>query len=180
IAGIEISSSEKIEVKLPGRTAEMVAFGEQAVITDVLNNFMQQFEVAPSDSKVASYAQGLYGYTSYDAIRFFETIPGAVFPVDERAIPLMRYRLYQYVIAVNHFRDELFICENEIAGLESEKDALISLIRGRDVPVYPFSADGAESSNMSDEDYRNMVQQGIAHCYRGDVFQIVLSRRFQQ
>ncbi|MCH5720610.1 hypothetical protein [Niabella hibiscisoli] len=74
----------------------------------------------------------------------------------------MRYRLYQYVIAINHFRDELFICENEIAGIDSDKAALISLIRGKDVPVYPFSTNGGESSNMSDDNYRNMVKQGIA------------------
>jgi anthranilate synthase component 1 len=180
IAGIEISSAEKVEIKLPGQTAEAFPFREGASITDVLNGFMQRFNVEPSASKVAPYAQGLYGYTSYDAIRFFETIPGAVFRANEEAIPLMRYRLYQYVIAINHFRDELFICENEIEGIDSDKEALMSLIRGKDVPVYPFNATGEESSNMTDEDYRNMVQKGIAHCYRGDVFQIVLSRRFQQ
>lgn len=180
IAGIEISSAGKVEIKLPGQTAEAFPFGEGTSITDVLNGFMQRFNVEASANKVAPYAQGLYGYTSYDAIRFFETIPGAVFKTDEEAIPLMRYRLYQYVIAINHFRDELFICENEIDGIDSDKDALMSLIRGKDVPVYPFNTTGEESSNMTDEDYRNMVQQGIAHCYRGDVFQIVLSRRFQQ
>ncbi len=180
IGGIEISSAEKMEIKLPGQTAAVFPFQQQSSITDVLNGFMQRFDVAPSAHKVAAYAQGLYGYTSYDAIRFFETIPGATFELDEEAIPLMRYRLYQYVIAINHFRDELFICENEIAGIESDKAALMSLIRGKDVPVYPFETNGGESSNMSDDDYRNMVQQGIAHCYRGDVFQIVLSRRFQQ
>jgi len=180
IGGIEISSSEKMEIKLPGHTAETFPFQAGDSITDVLNGFMQRFDIEASTHKVAAYAQGLYGYTSYDAIRFFETIPGAVFQVDEDAIPLMRYRLYQYVVAINHFRDELFICENEITGIESDKAALISLIRGKDVPVYPFSTNGGETSNMSDDDYRNMVQQGIAHCYRGDVFQIVLSRRFQQ
>ncbi|MCH5597113.1 anthranilate synthase component I family protein [Niabella ginsengisoli] len=180
IAGIEISSGEKIEKKLPGQTAEVLPFSKDQSIIETLNSFMQQFDIQPSSNKVAAFAQGLYGYTSYDAIRFFETIPGAVFEVDENAIPLMRYRLYQYVIAINHFKDELFICENEIEGIDSDKDALISLIRGRDVPVYPFNTSGNESSNMTDDDYRSMVQKGIAHCFRGDVFQIVLSRRFQQ
>lgn len=180
IAGIEISSAERIEIKLPGQTAEEVPFNKGAAITDVLNGFMQRFDVEAAAHKVAAYAQGLYGYTSYDAIRFFETIPGATFKVNEEAIPLMRYRLYQYVIAINHFRDELFICENEIEGVPSDKETLLSLIRGKDVPVYPFTATGSERSNMTDEDYRKMVQQGIAHCFRGDVFQIVVSRRFQQ
>ena len=33
---------------------------------------------------------------------------------------------------------------------------------------------------MTDDDYRQMVQKGIQSCYRGDVFQIVLSRKFNQ
>jgi len=92
----------------------------------------------------------------------------------------MRYRLYQYVIAFNHFKDELFICENRVGEMESERTLLESLIRSRDVPVYPFQVKGSESSNMTDEEYRQMVKSGISSCMRGDVFQIVLSRRFQQ
>jgi anthranilate synthase component 1 len=96
------------------------------------------------------------------------------------AIPLIRYRLYQYVIAINHFRDELFICENRIEGIDSDSKVIESLISSKDVPVYPFHTKGEETSNMSDEDYKEMVKKGIAGCLRGDVFQIVLSRRFRQ
>ena len=92
----------------------------------------------------------------------------------------MRYRLYQYVIAINHFKDELFICENSITGIESELAVVETLIRSKDVPVYPFKTKGEESSNMTDDEYIEMVEKGIASCHRGDVFQIVLSRRFQQ
>jgi anthranilate synthase component 1 len=92
----------------------------------------------------------------------------------------MRYRLYQYVIAVNHFKDELYICENRIAGLESDIAGVESLIKSKDVPVYPFSMKGEETSNLRDEEYIDIVKRGIKSCHRGDVFQIVLSRRFQQ
>lgn len=180
VAGIEIGADNKIEFKLPGGTPETMQLKGDEPISDVLNNFMRRFEVEGEASKVATFAQGLYGYTSYDAIKFFETIPGAVFQSDPDAIPLMRYRLYQYVIAINHFKDELFLCENEIPGIQSEKDIVLSLIRGRDVPVYPFKAVGEERSNMSDSDFIEIVKKCIAHCYRGDVFQIVPSRRFQQ
>ena len=95
-------------------------------------------------------------------------------------IPVARYRLYQYVIAINHFKDELFICENKIGGLESEVACIESMLKSKDVPVYPFKTVNGENSNMQDEDYIEMVKKGIASCYRGDVFQIVLSRRFQQ
>ncbi|HOZ85331.1 MAG TPA: anthranilate synthase component I family protein [Niabella sp.] len=180
IAGIEMNADEKIELKYPGQIAETIEQINGQQIVEILDNFMKQFEVVPSKYKEALYAQGLYGYTSYDAIRFFETIPSTKFKKEEGAIPLLRYRLYQYIIAINHFKDELYICDNEIEGIKSERELLLSLIRGKDVPVYPFNKSGEESSNMTDEHYREMVRQGIAHCYRGDVFQIVLSRRFQQ
>ncbi len=180
IGGVEITAGDTIDLKLPGQTAKQIELNKNQKVADVLHNFMQQFEVAPNTEKEASYAQGLFGYTTYDAIRFFETIPAAHFKNTANDIPLMRYRLYQYVICINHFKDELFICENHIEGTRSEADVLVSLIRGKDVPVYPFKAIGSESSNITDEDYRQMVAQGVVHCHRGDVFQIVLSRQFTQ
>ena len=92
----------------------------------------------------------------------------------------MRYRLYQYVIAINHFKDELYLCENVIPGIESDVQVVESLIKSKDVPTYPFAIKGGETSNITNEAYVEMVKKGIQSCFRGDVFQIVLSRRFQQ
>jgi anthranilate synthase component 1 len=92
----------------------------------------------------------------------------------------MRYRLYQYVIAIDHFRDELYLLENHIPGIEGDKHLIENIICGRDLPQFPFASTGEERSNLTDEEYIDMVKKGIAHCYRGDVFQIVLSRRFEQ
>lgn len=178
ICGIEVMDQQRVEVKYPGKTAEVLTLTDEK-ISDVLNNFLTQFNVQGNDAG-AKFAQGLYGYNTYDAIRLFETLPGAIFKEEANPIPLIRYRLYQYVIAINHFRDEMLICENKIDGVPGEVDVLLSLIKGKDVPSYPFKAVGEETSNMRDEDYIEMVKTGIAHCYRGDVFQIVLSRRFQQ
>ena len=180
IAGIEVSSSNSIEFKLPNETPEKLALENVADAPRELWNFMQKFQIEPAAEKEAKFAQGLYGYTSFDAVQFFDTLH---FNADKHAapaIPLMRYRLYQYVIAFNHFKDELFICENTITGIESDAVMVESLIKSKDVPVYPFCSKGIESSNMTDETYRTMVQKGIQSCLRGDVFQIVLSRRFQQ
>ncbi len=74
----------------------------------------------------------------------------------------------------------MFICENHFNGIESELAVVESLIRSKDVPVFPFKKKGEESSNVTDEEYIEMVKKGISSCHRGDVFQIVLSRRFQQ
>jgi anthranilate synthase component 1 len=180
IGGIEISSAENVEFKLPGQKPEKVALKNTSEVPQLLWNFMQKFDIKKSDGKEEKFAQGLFGYTTYDAVQFFDTVNLATRSSQLAAIPLMRYRLYQYVIAVNHFKDELFICENKINGVESDVAVVESLIRSKDVPVYPFGSKGEESSNMSDEDYKDMVKKGIASCHRGDVFQIVLSRRFQQ
>ncbi|MBK8089827.1 MAG: anthranilate synthase component I family protein [Chitinophagaceae bacterium] len=179
IAGMEITSSKSIEFKLPGQKPERTELKEPGEVPTLLFEFMNHFEVS-GDCKEAKFAQGLYGYTTYDAVQFFDTIKLNAERKEPPAIPLMRYRLYQYVIAINHHKDELFICENKIAGVESDFAVVESLIRSKDVPVYPFEIKGEESSNITNEAYVEMVKKGIASCHRGDVFQIVLSRRFQQ
>jgi anthranilate synthase component 1 len=178
IAGIEISSSNNVEFKFPGEQPEKTKIGAGNEVPNLVWDFMQQFEVAENSDPTLQFAQGLYGYTSFDAVQFFDKVPfkqkGA------NAIPLMRYRLYQYVIAFNHFKDELILCENNIKGIVSEMSLVESYIKNKDVPVFPFQMIGEERSNMSNEEYLAMVQQGIKSCLRGDVFQIVLSRRFEQ
>jgi anthranilate synthase component I len=179
IAGMEISSAKNIEFKLPGQKPERVTIQQPAEVPQQLFDFMNRFDVS-SDCKEAKFAQGLYGYTTYDAVQFFESIQLNAERKQPAAIALMRYRLYQYVIAVNHHKDELFICENHIAGIESEAALVEGLIKSKDVPVFPFHTKGEESSNISNEVYIEMVKKGISSCRRGDVFQIVLSRRFEQ
>lgn len=176
IAGIEISSTKRIEFKLPNQNPEKVVIDKTHTAPDLIWNFMQRFEVS-GVGKEEKFAQGLYGYSTYDAVQFFDKID---FEITENEIPLMRYRLYQYVIAINHFKDELFLLENKITGLESDIAAVESLIKSKDVPTYPFALQSSETSNMTDDAYKIMVQKGIQSCLRGDVFQIVLSRKFQQ
>ena len=180
IGGIEINSKESIEFKLPGQKPERIALKNANEIPQLLWGFMQKFDIQKSENKESKFAQGLFGYTTYDAVQFFDTESLATQSSEPAAIPLMRYRLYQYVIAINHFKDELLICENKIYGVESDVAVVESLIRSKNVPAYPFQSKGEESANMSDDDYKVMVKKGIAGCHRGDVFQIVLSRRFQQ
>jgi anthranilate synthase component 1 len=186
IAGIEITNPHEIEFKLPGNNPEKIKIDKTNTITDHLWKFMQRFQVKEIAKKPVSIAQGLFGYTTYDAIQFFDSIKLSASKVSplggdlEGAIPLMRYRLYQYVIAVNHFKDELFICENHINNIPSESDIVETLIKSKDVPAYPFKIKEGETSSITDEEYMGMVKKGIASCHRGDVFQIVLSRKFQQ
>ena len=188
IGGIEISNTKSIEFKIPGMPPEKAPIKNVTDVPNIMWEYMQRFELqklkaSPSGGGLegaAKAAQGLFGYTTFDAVQFFDTVQLPTANRQLPAIPLMRYRLYQYVIAVNHFKDELYICENSINGIESELALVESLIKSKDVPVFPFKVKGDETSNMTDEDYRQMVSEGIKSCFRGDVFQIVLSRRFEQ
>ncbi len=190
IGGIEITATNLVEFKYPGDLPKQISLDENAV-PDLVWNYMQGYEVE-AGVKELKFAQGLYGYTAYDAIPFFETIrfkdkPYAADKAGKMApdhltdaIPIMRYRLYQYVIAIDHFKDELYLLENHIAGVDGDKQLIENIICGRDLPLFPFESSGEERSNLTDEEYIDIVKKGISHCYRGDVFQIVLSRRFEQ
>jgi anthranilate synthase component I len=189
VAGIEISNPSAIEFKLPGQTAERIKLNNPTDVLQLLRDFMQRFIIKEAAIKPVNVAQGLFGYTAYDAVQFLDSInlkaakvspPAGGGDLEGAVIPLMRYRLYQYVIAINHFKDELFICENHLTGLESEVDVVESLIKSKDIPGFPFRSMGNERSNITDTAYIEMVKKGVASCYRGDVFQIVLSRRYEQ
>lgn len=180
IAGIEVSEPGKLNYKYPGEESVSESIVDPASVPDRIWQFMQNFTATAPEFAEASVAQGLLGYTSYDAVPFFESIQLKTDKEGSAPLPLMRYRLYQYVIVFNHFKDEIIFCENKLAGIPGDGEAVISLIRSKDVPVYPFSVSGAEATNMTDAYYREIVSKGIAHCMRGDVFQVVLSRRFQQ
>jgi anthranilate synthase component 1 len=180
IAGIEVSTSNSFEFKYPNEQVIRKNLSGKAAVVSELDTFLKRFQ--PSNKCDIQLAQGLFGYTTYDAVQFFEE--GLKLAADTsnepNNIPLMRYRMYQYVIAINHFKDELYICENQVMGLASDMDLIVSIIRSKDVPVFPFSTKGGESSNLTDEQYIDIVEKGKQSCHRGDVFQIVLSRRFQQ
>jgi len=180
IAGIEIRDRHSVEFKLPNENPEKAVLKGNGDLKKLLWDFMQRFETNSTDPKSAQFAQGLFGYFTFDAVQFFETIQFSKENDALNQIPMARYRLYQYVIAINHYKDELLLLENKIAGLAGDIEIVKSLINSKDVPVYPFKTASIETSNITDEEYVETVKKGIASCYRGDVFQIVLSRRFQQ
>ena len=175
IGGIEVKDAKTIEIKYPNQDPIKQ---EANQIDNQLWSYMQGYDVAPHAHKETSFAQGLFGYTSFDAIPLFETI--AFSDSKKTNVPLIRYRLYQYVIVFDHYKDELFICQNLLSSEQADTSLIESLIRNKDVPQFPFTPVGDERSNVSDEAYKAMVEKGIQHCLRGDVFQIVLSRRFEQ
>jgi anthranilate synthase component 1 len=178
IAGFEVIDLHTIEYKFPGLPPERKRLSDPKQVLPAFKDFMAKFE-AGGDG-VLSAAQGFFGYTSYDAVQFFDSIRFNDSKKSTTARHLLRYRLYQYNIAINHFKDEMYICENKVRGVESELAALESFIYSKDLPVFPFAAVQEETSNLTPEEYLAMVRMGVKSCHRGDVFQLVLSRQFAQ
>ena len=110
IAGIEVTEPGKLNYKYPGEESVAEAIPHPEAVPNRIWEFMQQFSATPTDIPEASVAQGLLGYTSYDAVPFFESIQLNTQKEGSIPLPLMRYRLYQYVIVFNHFKDEIIFC----------------------------------------------------------------------
>lgn len=122
---------------------------------------------------------GLYGYTTYDSVQYFENI---TLKVDEApsAIPLMQYSFYRFIIAINHFNDEMTLIENVEAGTESRIKEIQTIIDAQAFNTQKFEIVGDETSNVNGDEFIDYVRKAKSHCNRGDVFQLVLSRQFQQ
>ena len=178
VAGIEIRNFGEAEIKFPLGNPQKIAL-EKEKLSELLNDFTKSFVCEEPTKEIGKSAQGFFGYTSYDAIPFFENIKFKELS-EENKIPLLRYRLYQYVIAINHYNDEMFIIENKIDGLKSNTIEIENLINQKNAPIFPFKITDYETSNLEDEEYRELVETAKKHCFRGDVFQLVLSRRFEQ
>ena len=120
---------------------------------------------------------GLYGYTSFNAIRYFEDIAVKDETQERNDAPDMLYILYKDVIVFDHFNNTLTIVT---LGDETELDTIYKQMNKANVKAYDFHPVGETSSPLTDEEHKANIRKGIKHCLRGDVFQIVLSRRFIQ
>lgn len=175
IAGMEINR-DRLEYKYPGQREISEDLQETENAAKKLMDFIRSFN--GTGDGPTEIAQSFFGYTAYDAIRFFKT--RNLKNNDNPEIPLLRYRLYQYVIIINHFKEELYLCENQIDGIKSEFEEVETLIRIKDAPSYPFKAANNEKSNLTDEEYKNRVQKGIDLCKSGELKQVVFARSFEQ
>lgn len=153
------------------------AIKQKSEFASRLSSFTDSFEQTTNDTILP--VNGLFGYTSYDSVQYFESVD--IKSADQGLnVPEARYHMYRYIIAINHFLNTLRIIENKIDDSTSEIEKIESLLNSRNVAIYSFSAPGAEISEISDPEYREIVKKGKEHCFRGDVFQVVLSRKFSR
>lgn len=155
-----------------------------SAVLQEFKNFISQFETEenhplPPTSASSTVINGFFGHTSYDAVQYFDTMQ---LDKTKRAIDLpdLQYALYRFVIAINHFKDEMTIIENLPEGATSEIDRLETILKSQSVPTFSFKMEGEERTNMSNDDFKELVRIGKHHCQIGDVFQIVLARKFEQ
>ena len=174
IAGIEVNKSNyQTYTPLQSKTTESINKNES--VLDLLDSFIKSFKI---EGKITEGSlPRFFGFSTYDAINFFDNVG---IQNEESEIPLLRYDFYQIVISFNHFSNTLTLCEFISNSSTSESDKIISLLANRNTTSFPFKSTSKEQSNITDEEYREMVEQGKKHCARGDVFQIVLSRRFER
>jgi anthranilate synthase component 1 len=143
-------------------------------VKDKLQEFKNKF--TSEDLGKGFVSNGLFGYTSYDAIPLFEEI---TFKQINNQLPLIQYHLYRFIIVFNHYNNELFVLEHLLAGEESTINSIVDLLKNRSIQTYSFQTEGPELSNFEDSQFLNAIKKGIHHCNIGDVFQLVLSRKFK-
>jgi anthranilate synthase component 1 len=147
-------------------------------VPDRFQAFVRSFSIVEDNNTLGF--NGLFGYSSFEAVRYFEEVKMNNTANDGSEVPDIRYILYRYTIGINHHKNELTLVENVFDGEESTMEEVLALIDNRNFASYDFSLTGEEQSTISDEVYKQMVTEGKRHCYRGDTFQIVLSRRYSQ
>jgi anthranilate synthase component 1 len=175
IASIKVQN-EVITKEFPDGTEEEIQISKGTEVTKEIDSFGKQFSIENQDYKFIT--NGLFGFMAYDAVRYFESIE--ISKKDNSvAIPDIYYAVYQNVIAINHFKNEAYLfahcfeSENNIPQLEQ-------VLKIRNFASYNFSKEGAVKTNLEDNAFKEHVALAKKHCQRGDVFQLVLSRRFTQ
>ena len=144
-----------------------------------INSLLKRIKVKGSDSEFC----GLFGYTSFNAVRYFENIPVKDETQEKNDAPDVLYILFQVVIVFDHHNNTLKVVslsENSEHSENPEISEILKAMNKANVKAYDFHPVGEVSSTLTDDEHRENIRKGIQHCLRGDVFQIVLSRRFIQ
>lgn len=175
IASIKVEN-EKVTEIFPDNSRNEYQITTKTNIPEVIHAFSQQFDTEDSSFKFIN--KGLFGYIAYDGVRYFENIKLQKKEGDLE-IPDIYYAVYQNIIAINHFNNEAYIFDHNF-NTTSNLEEIEQLLKVKNFASYHFSVEGNPISNETDEGYKENVRKARQHCFRGDAFQLVLSRRFSQ
>ncbi|MFY9598052.1 MAG: anthranilate synthase component I family protein, partial [Dysgonamonadaceae bacterium] len=163
-------------MKLPDGNKEIRPLSASFTISDALSSFLRKINVKGERSD----ACGLFGYTTFNCVKYTENIPVRESRDERSDAPDMLYILYRYMLIFDHFKNEITIVELLGDGEESRLSRVEMLMNVRNFALYNFFLEDKEYSTITDEEFKADVRRGVQHCLKGDVFQIVLSRRFVQ
>lgn len=175
LASFSVSHGRAIML-YPDKTEHQVDITDSYSVSDAFDDFIKMFSVEGNDSAYC----GLYGYTSFNAVRYFEHIDVKDSKEAKNDAPDIHYIMYKYLLVFNDFSSELKLLEMLADGESSRADEIVRAVMSRNYATYTFHAVDPTTSPLTDEEHKANIRRGIAHCKRGDVFQIVLSRRFIQ
>jgi anthranilate synthase component 1 len=180
ICGFE-ARSRAYSIQLPGEEEKKYIAKEPREVYEAFCEFSQNFEA--TENPLPFNSIGLFGYTAYEAVQYIEDIilksPRNV----SKDNPDMKYQLFRFVLVFDHFKNELFLTQNNIDSPLPNNDQLkkvLGLLNLQTTAGFHFKTDGPETSSIMDDEYMDYVRRGVAHCKRGDVFQVVVSREFRQ
>ncbi len=176
IASIKVENG-LITQHFPDGEINTIEILETTNVTKEINTFTKRFNVDSKD-QFKFINNGIFGYTTYDAVKYFEDIEISK-KKDSLDIPEIYYAVYQNIIAINHFKNEAYIFAH-CFNTENNIDDIHHLIKAKNFASYEFSSQGKINSNLTDNEYKQHVELAKKHCARGDVFQLVLSRKFEQ
>ena len=169
-----------VSISFPDGTTERKPLSKDFSSAEAIHALIDRIQVTGDDSSVC----GLFGYTSFNAVRYFEDIDVKDETQAKNDAPDVLYILYKVVIVFDHHNNTLKIVSLAPSNLPQESeahiDAVIKAMNKANVKAYDFHPVGDVRSTLTDDEHRENIRRGIAHCLRGDVFQIVLSRRFIQ
>jgi len=175
IASIELKDGQ-LRTQFPDGTEEILQVDKQTDIPEKIHRFSQWFESEKFPFKFIS--NGIFGYIAHDAVQYFEQLD-----LDQskpsQGIPDLYYAVYQNIIAISLFNHEAHLFSHRMDDAHN-LDQLERLINGKQPSKFGFEKTGEKHSNLTDSQFLDFVEKGKQHCYRGDVFQLVLSRRFSQ
>ena len=180
MAGFEASERKYSISNLDG-SSDHFEVDSMTEMSEVFKSFLSQFEEAENENPTGIC--GLFGYTSFEAVQYFEDIKLAPKSDAHKDNPDMKYQFFRYVLAIDHFKNQLYILKYGTSPLDSDDPdfkKLYSQLKIARTEQFKFSKAGDESSNLTNQQYEDAVARGTEHCRRGDVFQVVLSREFKQ
>lgn len=175
IASIKVAN-ETIVKEFPDNTSDEILITKQTNVVNEIQQFASQFQSDKESFKFIT--NGLFGYINYDAVRYFEKTAISKKP-NATETPDIFYAVYQNIIAIDHFKNEAFIFCHSINNTNNIEE-ISQLLQSKNFASYSFQKEGEKTSNISDNDFKKNVTLAKKHCKLGNVFQLVLSKRFSQ